>query len=86
MVVKCSEPGDEEVHLLTTPANERADLDSPWKEILRAYFPQAIQFFFPATAALVDWAKPVEFLDTQLRQITKEAEVGRRVLWAARRV
>jgi hypothetical protein len=63
---------------LTTPADERADLDSPWKDILRAYFPQAIQFFFPATAALVDWAKPVEFLDTQLRQITKEAEVGRR--------
>jgi Domain of unknown function (DUF4351) len=57
---------------------ERADNDSPWKEILRAYFPQAIQFFFPATAVLVDWAKPIEFLDTQLQQITREAEVGRR--------
>lgn len=63
---------------MTTPVNERADYDSPWKEILRAYFPQAIQFFFPTTAALVDWTKPVEFLDTQLRQITKEAKIGRR--------
>jgi hypothetical protein len=26
---------------------ERADNDSPWKEILEAYFPQAMQFFFP---------------------------------------
>jgi hypothetical protein len=57
----------------------RADLDSPWKEVLRAFFPQAIQFFFPQTAALVDWARPIEFLDTQLRQITREAEVGRRI-------
>jgi hypothetical protein len=63
---------------LTTKGSERADNDGGWKEILRIYFPQAIQFFFPATAALVDWAQPVEFLDTQLRQITKEAEVGRR--------
>jgi hypothetical protein len=23
----------------------RADNDSPWKEILEAYFPQALQFF-----------------------------------------
>jgi hypothetical protein len=45
---------------------------------IRIYFPQAIQFFFPATAHLIDWAQPIEFLDTQLQQITKEAEVGRR--------
>jgi Domain of unknown function (DUF4351) len=63
---------------LAEVSNERADNDGAWKEILRAYFPQAIQFFFPATAALVDWAIPIEFLDTQLQQITKEADVGRR--------
>jgi len=28
----------------------RADQDSPWKEILRQYFPEAIVFFFPYTA------------------------------------
>jgi Domain of unknown function (DUF4351) len=63
---------------LVKQGSERADNDGGWKEILRVYFPQAVQFFFPATAALVDWAQPVEFLDTQLKQITKEAEVGRR--------
>jgi hypothetical protein len=56
----------------------RADLDSPWKDILRAYFPQALQFFFPNTAALVDWEQPYEFLDKELLQITREAEVGKR--------
>jgi hypothetical protein len=63
---------------LTKQGSERADNDGGWKEILRIYFPQAIQFFFPATAHLIDWAQPIEFLDTQLQQITKEAEVGRR--------
>jgi Domain of unknown function (DUF4351) len=63
---------------LTKKGSERADNDGGWKEILRVYFPQAIQFFFPATANLIDWAQPIEFLDTQLQQITKEAEVGRR--------
>ena len=37
---------------------ERADNDSPWKEILEAYFPQAMQFFFPETAALINWERP----------------------------
>lgn len=56
----------------------RADLDSPWKHILRAYFPQAMQFFFPNTAALIDWEQPYEFLDKELLRITREAETGDR--------
>jgi hypothetical protein len=56
----------------------RADLDGPWKEILRAYFPQAIQFFFPNTAALIDWERPHEFLDKEFVQIARDAEVGKR--------
>ncbi|YAF97189.1 MAG: DUF4351 domain-containing protein [Nodularia sp. CChRGM 3473] len=56
----------------------RADNDSPWKEILEAYFPQAIQFFFPQTAALINWQRPHEFLDKEFQQIAREAELGRR--------
>jgi hypothetical protein len=56
----------------------RADLDSPWKHILRTYFPQAMQFFFPNTAALIDWEQPYEFLDKELLRITREAETGDR--------
>ncbi|MDZ8227977.1 DUF4351 domain-containing protein [Nostoc sp. ChiVER01] len=57
---------------------ERADNDSPWKEILEAYFPQAMQFFFPQTAALINWKRPHEFLDKEFQQIVREAELGRR--------
>jgi hypothetical protein len=56
----------------------RADLDSPWKDVLRAYFPQAMQFFFPNTAALIDWNRPYEFLDKEFQTISRDAEVGRR--------
>jgi hypothetical protein len=56
----------------------RADLDSPWKEILRAYFPQAIAFFFPQTDALIDWSKPYEFLDKEFQAVSQDAQLGRR--------
>jgi hypothetical protein len=36
---------------------ERADNDSPWKEILEAYFSQAMHFFFPETARLINWER-----------------------------
>ncbi|WP_414586293.1 DUF4351 domain-containing protein [Scytonema sp. PCC 10023] len=54
------------------------DNDSPWKEILEAYFPQAMQFFFPQTAALINWKRPHEFLDKEFQQIARNAEQGRR--------
>jgi predicted DNA-binding ribbon-helix-helix protein len=56
----------------------KADLDSPWKDVLRTYFPQAIAFFFPQTAALIDWGKPYTFLDKEFQTVSKDAEVGRR--------
>jgi hypothetical protein len=55
-----------------------ADLDSPWKQVLKEYFPQAMQFFFPNTAALINWDRPYEFLDKEFQAISREAEVGRR--------
>jgi hypothetical protein len=56
----------------------RSDYDSPWKEVLRQYFQQAIVFFFPQTSALIDWQRPYEFLDKEFQKIIPEAEVGRR--------
>ena len=61
-----------------TSERERVDNDSPWKEILEAYFPQAMQFFFPQTAALINWERPHEFLDKEFQQIARDAEQGRR--------
>ncbi|MEH2036947.1 DUF4351 domain-containing protein [Nostoc sp.] len=61
-----------------TSDSERADFDSPWKEIIEAYFPQAMHFFFPETYALIDWERPYEFLDKEFQQIAREAEQGKR--------
>jgi hypothetical protein len=59
----------------TTP---RSDQDSPWKQILRQYFREAIEFFFPNTAALIDWQRPPEFLDKEYVQIAPDAALGKR--------
>jgi len=56
---------------------KRADNDSPWKEILEIYFPQAIQFFFPEIAALIDWEHPHLFLDKEFQSIAYDAIQGR---------
>ena len=54
------------------------DYDSPWKEALEFYFPQFMTFFFPAIAAEIDWQRGWEFLDKELQQVVRDAEVGRR--------
>ncbi len=37
-----------------------------------------MQFFFPQTAALINWERPHEFLDKEFQKIDREAEQGRR--------
>ncbi|MGI0485711.1 DUF4351 domain-containing protein [Pantanalinema rosaneae CENA516] len=56
----------------------RADQDSPWKEILRQYFPEAIAFFFPELHRLINWQQPPEFLDKEFQQIAPDTETGKR--------
>jgi hypothetical protein len=58
------------------PQRERQD--GPWKMILRTYFREAIIFFFPNTAELIDWSKAPEFLDKEFQQIAPDAEIGDR--------
>ena len=59
--------------------NDRADQDSPWKMVLRQYFQEAIEFFFPTIAEQIDWEIPVEFLDTEFQQLTPNSEIGKRL-------
>ena len=63
---------------MTLPTTLRADQDSPWKRILRQYFREAIEFFFPDIAKLLDWTQPPEFLDKEFVKIAPDAKVGRR--------
>jgi len=54
------------------------DYDSPWKEVLERYFPEFMAFFFPQTAADIDWEVGYESLDRELQQVVRDAETGRR--------
>lgn len=57
---------------------KRDDNDTPWKKILRQYFPQAIEFFFPLVSEKIDWSKPCEFLDKEFQKIAPDAAQGNR--------
>lgn len=58
----------------------RDEFDSPWKDILEAYFPDFMQFFFPQIYADIDWSRGYDFLDQELRQVVRDAELGKRLL------
>ena len=60
----------------TTPT---ADYDSPWKEALARYLPDAFALFFPAVHAEIDWSRQYQPLDKELQQVTRDANLGRRL-------
>ena len=62
----------------TTRPRTRDDYDSPWKEALEGYFPEFLALIFPVIQAGIDWSHPHEFLDKELQQIARDAEIGRR--------
>jgi hypothetical protein len=57
---------------------KQSDFDSPWKEALELYFPECMEFFFPEAERHIDWSAGYEFLDKELQQIVRDAEVGKR--------
>lgn len=59
---------------------EQSDFDSPWKDILEAYFKEFISFFFPQAYNDIEWSKKHEFLDTELQQIVQDSELGKRMV------
>ena len=54
------------------------DYDSPWKNGLEWFFPQAIALLAPRLHAKIDWSVPVQFLDKELQAITVAGKKGRR--------
>ena len=54
------------------------DYDSPWKGLVERYFSEFMAWFFPEAHAGIDWARGYEFLDQELAQVTRDAELGRR--------
>lgn len=41
--------------------NGRNDYDNPWKDALREFFPEFMEFFFPDAYDQIDWAKEPVF-------------------------
>lgn len=56
------------------------EYDTPWKESIENYFPEFIAFFCPEAYREINWEKGYEFLDKELQQITKEGELGKRLV------
>ncbi|NET39155.1 MAG: transposase, partial [Cyanothece sp. SIO1E1] len=71
----------ERVFLLTMPMTHAlANYDSPWKEALERYFEAFMAFFFPQAHTDIDWARGYEFLDKELQQVARDAELGQRLV------
>jgi len=47
--------------------------------MLDNYFPEFMAFFFPDAHADIDWSRGYESLDTELPQIVRDAELGKRL-------
>jgi hypothetical protein len=57
----------------------QVDYDSAWKEVLERYFEEFTAFFFPQAHAEIDWTMGHEFLDKELQQVVRDAELRRRL-------
>ncbi|MCU0427268.1 MAG: hypothetical protein MUF71_16765 [Candidatus Kapabacteria bacterium] len=55
------------------------DFDTPWKEALNIYFREFMEFFFAEIATAIDWNAGYEFLDKELQQVVRDAELGKRI-------
>lgn len=63
---------------MTETAPSLDEQDAPWKKVLRQYFREATEFFFPEIAKVVDWTKSIEFLDKEFLKIAPDAVTGKR--------
>ena len=68
-----SSPCVADTNRLKSPPNR---FDTPWKLALDSYLPALIELLFADVAALVDWSRPVAFLDSELQAIVPDSETG----------
>lgn len=65
----------------TSPANSlptpKADYDGAWKEAFELYLPGLTHLCFPSVAALIDWDAGFDFLDKDLEEIMRDADLGK---------
>ena len=59
-------------------ASVPANYDESWKSAIEQYFEAFIEFFFPEAHQAIAWERGYEFLDQELQQIVRDAEIGTR--------
>jgi hypothetical protein len=59
---------------------KRHDQDSPWKELIRLFFPQLIELIHPELHEMIDWQRGYEFLDAELQRIAPKSRTGRQTV------
>ena len=64
---------------MTEKLQPDADQDSAWKEMLNAYFPSFVAFFFPHIDPEIDWQRGYEPLDKELAAIRPTHATGKRI-------
>jgi hypothetical protein len=57
----------------------RDEYDLPWKDVVEARFEDFMSFFFPQIHDEIDWSRGYEFLDQELSQVVRDAELGKRL-------
>lgn len=60
-------------------SNPQTEFDSAWKDVIERYFQDFIQFFLPQAHGEIEWKRGFEFLDKELQQVVRDAELGRRL-------
>jgi hypothetical protein len=60
--------------------NPTTDFDTPWKDVIETYFEEFVCFFFPQAYEEIDWSQGFEFLDKELQQVARDAELGKRLV------
>lgn len=55
-----------------------AEQDSPWKEALEHYLEPFLALFFPDIHSDIDWTHGHEWLNNELRKMTRKDEIGKR--------
>lgn len=59
-------------------ARKRQQYDSRWKKILTSFFRPAMELCFPVLAQDVDWSREIEFLEQELKRISRRSATGDR--------
>ncbi len=62
------------------PAEVPRDYDSAWKDAFRLFLPQFLQMFHPPLFAALEPARPIRFLEQELRRLQRRAKVGKRTV------